>query len=38
MKIIKNAEQKKNFIVNKDYYTDYELLTMAREKNNILSG
>ena len=31
MKIRKNAEQK-NFIVNKDYYTDYELLLMAREK------
>lgn len=31
MKIRKNAEQK-NFIINKDYYTDHELLTMAREK------
>lgn len=31
MKIRKNAEQK-NFIVNKDYYTDHELLTMARQK------
>lgn len=31
MKIRKNAEQK-NFIVNKDFYTEYELLLMAREK------
>lgn len=31
MKIRKNAEQK-NFIINKDFYTDHELLTMAREK------
>lgn len=31
MKIRKNAKQK-NFIVNKDYYTEYELLKMAREK------
>lgn len=31
MKIRKNAEQK-NFVVNKDFYTEYELLTMAREK------
>lgn len=31
MKIRKNAEQK-NFIVDKDYYTDHELLAMAREK------
>lgn len=33
MKIRKNAEQK-NFIVNKDYYSGQELLSMAR-KNNI---
>ena len=31
MKIRKNADQK-NFIVDKDYYTEYELLTMARQK------
>lgn len=31
MEIRKNAEQK-NFIVNKDYYTEVELLKMAREK------
>lgn len=31
MKIRKNAEQK-NFIVNKDYYTEDELLLMARKK------
>ena len=31
MKIRKNAEQK-NFIVCKDYYTEYELLSMARQK------
>ena len=31
MKIRKNAEQK-NFIVNKDFYTEYELLSMARQK------
>lgn len=31
MKIRKTAEQK-NFIVNKDYYTEYELLSMARKK------
>lgn len=31
MKIRKTAEQK-NFIVNKDYYTEPELLTMARKK------
>ena len=31
MKIRKNAEQK-NFIVDKDYYTEHELLSMAREK------
>lgn len=31
MKIIKNAEQK-NFIVDKDYYSDQELLLMARKK------
>lgn len=31
MKIRKTAEQK-NFIVNKDYYTDIELLSMARKK------
>ena len=31
MKIRKNAEQK-NFIVCKDYYTDHELLSMARQK------
>lgn len=34
MKIRKNAEQK-IFIVNKNYYTESELLLMAR-KNNIL--
>lgn len=34
MKIRKTAEQK-NFIVNKNYYTKTELLSMAR-KNNIL--
>ena len=34
MKIRKTAEQK-NFIVNKNYYTEAELLSMAR-KNNIL--
>lgn len=32
MKIRKNAEQK-NFVINKDFYTDDELLIMAREKN-----
>lgn len=31
MKIRKNAEQK-NFIVNKDFYTEHELVEMAREK------
>ena len=31
MKIRKNAEQK-NFIVNKDFYTRNELLSMARKK------
>lgn len=31
MKIRKNAEQK-NFIVDKEYYTEYELLSMARDK------
>lgn len=31
MKVRKNAEQK-NFIVNKDYYTEDELLLMARKK------
>lgn len=31
MKIRKNAEQK-NFIVNKDFYSDQELLLMARQK------
>lgn len=31
MKIRKNAEQK-NFIVDKDYYTKDELLTMAQKK------
>lgn len=31
MKIRKNAEQK-NFIINKDYYTEGELVSMAREK------
>lgn len=31
MKIRKNAIQK-NFIVDKNYYTEYELLSMAREK------
>lgn len=30
MKIRKNAEQR-NFIVCKDYYTEYELLSMARK-------
>lgn len=31
MKIRKNAEQK-NFIVDKDFYTEHELLSMARQK------
>lgn len=31
MKIRKNAEQK-NFVVNKYYYSDEELLSMARKK------
>ena len=31
MKIRKKAEQK-NFIVDKDYYTEKELLTMSREE------
>lgn len=31
MKIKKNAQQK-NFIVNKDYYTEDELLTMSIQK------
>lgn len=31
MKIRKNAEQK-NFIVDKDFYTEYELLSMAQQK------
>lgn len=30
MKIRKNAEQK-NFIVDKNFYTEYELLSMARQ-------
>lgn len=31
MKIKKNAEQK-NFIVNKDLYTEHELLSMSQQK------
>lgn len=31
MKIRKNAEQKKFFIVNKNYYTESELLLMVRK-------
>lgn len=31
MKIRKNARQK-NFVVDKNYYTENELLAMAREK------